>query len=246
MIQFDVITLFPELFSSALRESILKRAQEKGLVMIRLINLRDWAVDRHKTADDAPFGGGDGMVLKPELLAKAIREVRLNGELAPVIGLSPQGRRFDQEWAKSLAHLNRVILVAGRYAGMDQRVIEQEVDEELSIGDYVLGGGEIPALVVIDAVARLVPGVLGNEESAQRDSFPERLEARQYTRPRRFEGEEVPGELISGDHKKVESWKKKDSLRRTLLKRPDLLVRYSLSAEEQKLLEQIKEELFSN
>jgi len=246
MIQFDVITLFPGLFSSALRESLLKRAEDKGLVRVQLINLRDWAEDRHKTADDAPFGGGDGMVLKPELLENAIRKVRLNGELAPVIGLSPQGRRFDQEWAERLSRLNRIILVAGRYAGMDQRVIEQEVDEELSIGDYVLGGGEIPALVVIEAVSRLVPGVLGNEESPQRDSFPERLEARQYTRPRIFEGEEVPKELISGDHKKVEFWKKKDSLHRTLLKRPDLLVRYPLSREEQKLLEQIKEELFAN
>jgi len=243
MIQFDVITLFPEIFNSTLQESMLKKAQEKGLIRIRIFNLRDWAQDKHKTADDAPFSGADGMVLKPDLMERAITEVRKDGEIAPVILLSPQGRRFDQEWASQLAELGRIILVCGRYAGIDQRAIDRLIDQELSIGDYVLSGGEIPALVVIETLSRLIPGVLGNQDSVKNDSFPSRLEPHQYTRPRIFKNLKPPEVLLSGDHKKIQAFLKKESLRRTLLRRPDLLLRFPLDDEEAKLLQEIKEEL---
>ncbi len=246
MIQFDIITLFPEIFASPLRESLLNKAREKGLLKIRLFNLRDWATDKHKTADDAPFSGSDGMVLKPGILEKAITEIRKDGEPAPVILLSPQGRRFDQEWAQGLARLNRIILVCGRYAGMDQRVIDRMVDLELSIGDYVLSGGEIPALVVIEALSRLIPGALGNLDSPKNDSFPARLESDQYTRPRLFQEREPPEVLLSGDHKKIEAWRKKESLRKTLLRRPDLLLRFPLTEDEAAIISRIKKELMEN
>jgi len=246
MIQFDLLTLFPEIFASPLQETILKKAQDKGLLKIRIFNLRDWASDKHKTADDAPFSGSDGMVLKPELLQRAIAEVRPDGEPAPVILLSPQGRRFDQQWALELKPLSRIILVCGRYAGIDQRAIDRLVDLELSIGDYVLSGGEIPALVVMETISRLIPGVLGNQDSPKNDSFPGRLEPHQYTRPRLFQNQEPPEVLLSGDHKKIEAWRKKESVRRTLLRRPDLLIRFLLDEEEAKILLKIKQELIEN
>ena len=246
MIQFDILTLFPEIFSSPLKESILKRAQERGLIKIQLFNLRDWAQDKHRTVDDTPFGGGDGMVLKPDVLERAINDLRGKKPLAPVILLSPQGRRFDQSWAKELAQLKRIILVCGRYAGPDQRAIDLLIDEELSIGDYVLSGGEIPALVVIETISRLIPGVLGNEDSSKYDSFPQRLEWAQYTRPREFKGNLPPEVLLTGDHKKIEIFRKKDSLRRTLLKRPDLICKFPPQGEEKALLEEIKKELWEN
>ena len=243
MIQFDVLTLFPEIFTSPLEESIMMKARDAGLVKVRLFNIRDWSESKHKTADDTVFGGGDGMVMKPDILEKAIPAVRPDGKPAPVVLLSPQGKRFDQEWAQQLSQLERLILVCGRYAGIDQRAIDKLIDQELSIGDYVLSGGEIPALAVIEAVSRLVPGVLGNAESPEKDSFPARLEFNQYTRPRVFLGQEPPEVLLSGDHKKIEAWRKKESLRRTLLKRPDLLAKYPPGKEEQEILEEIKEEL---
>ncbi len=246
MIQFDVLTIFPQIFSSPLKESILSRAQEQGLVKIQLFDLRSWTLDKHRTVDDAPFGGGDGMVFKPEVLERAILELRAKKPLAPVILLSPQGRKFDQSWAQELAHLSRIILVCGRYAGIDQRAVDLLIDQELSIGDYVLSGGEIPALVVIEAISRLIPGVLGNKDSAQYDSFPARLEWAQYTRPRDFHSYLPPEPLLSGDHKRIEQFRKKDSLRRTLLKRPELLLKFPPSEEEQKLLEKIKTELWEN
>jgi len=246
MIQFDLLTLFPEIFTSPVNESILKRAKDAGLISLRLFNIRAFSSDKHKSVDDAPFGGGDGMVMKPEVLQKAILAVMQDGPGAPVILLSPQGRRFDQQWAQSLSKLERIILVCGRYAGIDERVVERLVDEELSIGDYVLSGGEIPALVVIEAVTRLIPGALGNEESVKVDSFPERLEFNQYTRPRLFEAAEPPETILSGDHKKIEEWRKKESLRKTLLKRPDLLLRYPPDQDEAELLEKIKQELLKD
>lgn len=246
MIQFDILSLFPEIFRSALEETLLKKAQEKGLVKIRLFNIRDWALDKHKTADDAPFSGADGMVIKPDLITRAITTVRADGELAPVILLSPQGKKFDQQWAKELAGLNRLILVCGRYAGIDQRAIDRMIDLELSIGDYVLSGGEIPALVVIEAITRLVPGVLGNQDSPEKDSFPARLEPSQYTRPREFLGENPPEVLLSGAHQKIKLWHFKESLRRTLLRRPDLFLRFPPTEEEQKILNEIKKELINN
>jgi len=243
MIQFDVLSLFPEIFKSALEQSLLEKAQEKGLVKIRLFNLRDWAQDKHKTVDDTAFSGSDGMVIKPDIMERAILDIRRDGILAPVILLSPQGRRFEQKWAKELSHLKRLILVCGRYAGVDQRVIERVVDIEMSIGDYILSGGEIPALVVIEALTRLIPGALGNEDSSEKDSFPARLEPHQYTRPRVFENQHPPEVLLSGDHRKIEQWHKKESLRRTLLRRPDLLISFPASEQESELLSKIKQEL---
>ena len=246
MIQFDVLTLFPEIFTSPLEESILMRAREASLIRVRIFNLRDWSEDKHKSADDAPFGGGDGMVMKPDLLARAIAALALDGAKAPVILLSPQGRKFNQEWAQSLSRLERVVLVCGRYAGIDQRAIDRLIDCELSIGDYVLSGGEIPALAVIEAVSRLKPGVLGNQESAKNDSFPARLESSQFTRPRLFNNDDAPEVIAGGDHKKVDGWRKKDSLRRTLLKRPDLLLSWAPDEREARLLEEIKQELIDH
>lgn len=243
MIQFEILSLFPEIFSSPLQESVLKKAQEKGLIKVRIFNIRDWALDKHKTADDAPFSGADGMVLKPDLIERAILDVRADGELAPVILLTPQGKKFDQQWANQLAHLNRIILICGRYAGIDQRAVERLIDLELSIGDYVLSGGEIPAMVVIETLSRLIPGVLGNQDSPKNDSFPERLEPHQYTRPRVFKNLEPPEVLLSGDHKRIQAFQKKASLRRTLLRRPDLLISFPPSEEEEELLAEIKKEL---
>lgn len=243
MIRFDVLTLFPEMFASVLAETTLKRAQAAGLVEVRLYDIRDFAEGRHRQVDDMPYGGGDGMVLKPEPLFAAIRAVQAAGPAAKVILLSPQGRRLDQELVQELAGRPRLILVCGRYAGVDERVRARLVDEELSIGDYVLSGGELPALVVIEAVARLVPGVLGNEASARADSFPRRLEAPQYTRPERFEGQAVPAVLLSGHHEAIRRFRLKESLRRTLVCRPDLLVRYPPEGEEIALLDEVKAEL---
>ena len=246
MIRFDILTLFPEIFVAALEESMLKKARESGLVRFRFFNIRDWSESKHKTVDDTVFGGGDGMVMKPDVLRKAILAVRPDGPLAPVILLSPQGKKFDQERAQSLSRLPRLVLVCGRYGGIDQRAVERLIDEELSIGDYVLSGGELPALVVIEALTRLVPGVLGNAESAARDSFPARLEFNQYTRPRNFEGDKPPEILTSGDHQKVEQWRKKESLRKTLLRRPDLLLRHPPAKDEAELIAEIKRELMED
>lgn len=242
MIRFDVLTLFPEMFASVLAETTLKRALAAGLIEVKLHDLRDWAEGRHRQVDDLPYGGGDGMVLKPEPLFAAIRAVRAQGPEAKVTLLSPQGRRLDQAAVQELAERPRLILVCGRYAGVDERVRERLVDEELSIGDYVLSGGEVPTLVVIEAVARLIPGVLGNRESALADSFPQRLEAPQYTRPENFEGQAAPEVLLSGHHEAIRRFRLKESLRRTLLCRPDLFERYPPEGEELALLEEIKAE----
>jgi tRNA (guanine37-N1)-methyltransferase len=242
MIRFDLLTLFPEMFASVLGESILKRAVAARLIEVRLFDFRDWAAGRHQQVDDVPYGGGDGMVLKPEPLAAAIRAVRADGPAAPVTLLTPQGRRLDQTLVQDLAGRPRLILVCGRYAGVDERVRRHLVDEELSIGDYVLSGGELPALVVIEAVARQVPGVLGNQESAPADSFPRRLEAPQYTRPVEFESHAVPEVLVSGHHQAIRRWRQKESLRRTLECRPDLLEKYPPDGEEAALLEELAAE----
>jgi tRNA (guanine37-N1)-methyltransferase len=238
--RFDILTLFPEMFQSFLEEALLKRGQEKGLVEVHLHQIRDWTSDRHRTVDDMPYGGGDGMVMKPDALADAIRAVQSMGEQARVTLLSPQGLLFRQELAWEFSKRGRMILVCGRYAGIDERVRRYLVDEELSIGDYVLSGGELAAMVVIEAVARLIPGMLGNEESTKQDSFPTRLEHPQYTRPADFEGHIVPEVLTSGDHARVRRWQKKESLRVTLLKRPDLLEKNPPDKEEREFLEEIR------
>ncbi|MDP3803925.1 MAG: tRNA (guanosine(37)-N1)-methyltransferase TrmD [Candidatus Omnitrophota bacterium] len=220
--RIDVLTLFPKMFENILGESILKRAQQKGLVDIKVHNLRDWTSDTHKTADDKPFGGGAGMVLKVEPVYKALEELKYKSK---VILLTPQGKKLDQQLVKKLAKEKRLILICGHYEGVDERVREL-ADEEISIGDYILTCGEIPALVIIDSVARLIPGVLGHDESTIQESFEDNLlEYPQYTRPADFVGMKVPEILLSGNHKKIEEWRKLEAIKRTAERRPDLLKR---------------------
>ncbi|NPV52157.1 MAG: tRNA (guanosine(37)-N1)-methyltransferase TrmD [Firmicutes bacterium] len=246
--RIDVLTIFPEMFKGPLSESILKRAQEKGIIAIHLHNIRDFAEDKHRVTDDYPFGGGVGMLMKPEPLFKGVEHVKqevsaFGLEEPHVILMCPQGRTFDQDIARELAARPALLFVCGHYEGVDERVREHLVDDEISIGDYVLTGGELPAMVVIDAVARMIPGVLKEEESAVEDSFYNYLlDFPQYTRPRDFRGMKVPEVLLSGDHEKVRLWRRKEALRRTLLRRPDLLRRADLDPADLKLLKEIEEE----
>ncbi len=223
--RFDVVTLFPELVAPYLGGSILGRAAEAGLVDVAYTNPRDFSEDRHKTVDDTPFGGGAGMVMKPEPLARAVEHVRAARAPARVVLLSPAGRRFDQRVAAEYAALGSLALVCGRYEGVDERVAEHVVDEELSIGDFVLTGGELAAMIVIDAVSRLIPGVLGNEAGPGEESFTGEalLEHPQYTRPRIWRGHPVPEILLSGHHAAIERWRRDQRLVRTRARRPDLL-----------------------
>ena len=231
--KIDVLTLFPKMFENVLGESMLKRAQNKGLVKIKVHNLRDWTSDNHKTADDKPFGGGPGMVMKVEPVWRALKYIKAlrgtrdegrgtsRGEVT--ILLTPQGRKLDQKIVKELAKEKHLVLICGHYEGVDER-IRGLVDDEISVGDYILTCGEIPALVLIDSVARLVPGVLGDDESKDEESFENNmLEYPQYTRPAEFEGMKAPEVLLSGDHKKIEKWRKDEALERTRKRRPDLL-----------------------
>lgn len=235
--RIDVLSLFPGVFLSPLQESILKRAQQRGLLTIYLHQIRDYALDRHQTTDDIPYGGGQGMVMKPEPIFRSVRSI-LGEDRAPIILLTPQGRRLTQAIAQELAQEPRLVLLCGHYEGVDERVRQHLVTDELSIGDYVLTGGELAALVVIDAVARLVPGVLGAKESAIEDSFASGLlEGPQYTRPPIFEEWSVPEVLRSGDHAAIARWRRRMALLRTLNRRPDLLKHSDLSPEDQALLE---------
>jgi len=232
-VRIDIVTLFPGMLTGALGESILGRAQERGLVDIRLFNFRDHAAGRHLVTDDAPFGGGGGMILKPDPLAACLETVRTPA--ARVVLLDPAGRRFSQAVAREYARETHLVLVCGRYEGVDERVREHLVDEELSVGDYVLTGGEPAALVVTDAVMRLLPGVLGDAEAPAHDSFARGLlEHPQYTRPESFRGWRVPPVLLGGDHAKVERWRRVMSVWRTWQRRPDLLETADLTPEEQK------------
>ena len=218
--KFDVLTLFPEMFHS-LNESIIGRAKEKGLIEINLINIRDFSKDKHKKVDDTPYGGGAGMVIKPDVVYDAYASVK--EEKAKVIYLTPQGKILNQQKVKELSKENHLILLCGHYEGIDQRVLDEIVDEEISIGDYVLTGGELPAMVLIDSVSRYVKGVL-NEDSTQEESFSNNLlEYPQYTRPEEFRGKKVPEVLISGHHENIKKWREEKSLEDTKKKRPDLL-----------------------
>jgi len=220
--KIDVLTLFPGMFTGPLDESIVKRAREAGLLDLKIHNLRDWTHDRHRTVDDRPFGGGPGMLLKVEPLFEAIES--LQRETTRVILLSPSGRKFDQATARELAQLDDLLLVCGSYEGFDERVRETLADDELSIGDYVLTNGALPAMVVIDAVARLLPGVLGDDESSHDESFSHGLlEYPQYTRPAEFRGMKVPEVLLSGNHAEIEKWRREQARLRTESQRPDLL-----------------------
>lgn len=246
-LNFDVLTLFPGILAGPLNESILKRARDKGLLNLRVWNIRDFAEDKHKTADDSPYGGGAGMVLKPEPIFKAIEAVRAAypGEELLTILLSPQGRLFDQKQAERLSEeKRRIVLLCGHYEAIDERVRTTLVDEELSIGDYVLTGGELAALVVIDAAARLLPGVLGDEESAYRDSFGDGLlDHPHYTRPADFRGLKVPDALLSGNHEEIRRWRRREALKATLIKRPDLLEAAELTDEDREMLKELKKTL---
>jgi tRNA (guanine37-N1)-methyltransferase len=239
--RFDILTLFPDMFSSPLRESIIGKAVEKGLIQIQTINIRDFALDKHQVVDDAPYGGGQGMVMKVEPIARAIESVKSQNPSARTVYLTPQGKPFNQDLARRLSAQPHLILLCGRYEGVDERVREFFIDEEISIGDYVLTGGELAAMVLIDAVSRLIPGVLGSDRSAEEDSFfNSLLEYPQYTRPFDFKGSHVPEVLLSGNHSAISLWRRKEALRRTSLRRPDLLAKANLSEEDKKLLEEIR------
>jgi tRNA (guanine37-N1)-methyltransferase len=240
--RFDIITIFPRLFDSVLSAGVLGKALEKGLVEVFVHDLRDFTEDRHKQVDDRPFGGKPGMVLKPEPIFSAIEKVRQDTN-ASVCLLSPQGRRFDFRVAEELARFSQIILICGRYEGVDERVNRYLATDEISIGDYVLTGGEPAALVIIDAVSRLIPNVIGKRESVKHDSFVEGLyDYPQYTRPRNFRGMQVPEVLFSGDHEKIARWRRKKSLEKTAKFRMDLLEEKNLSPADLKMLAEIHKE----
>jgi len=224
--RFDIITIFPELFQGVLECGIVRRARQSGILDVRIVNLRDFTSDKHRTVDDRPFGGGEGMVLMPGPLFDAVAFCRGSaGETgAPVVLLSPQGRRWSQEMALDFATIPHAILICGRYEGVDQRVVDRLVDREISIGDFVLTGGEIPAMVILDSVVRLLPGALGNENSALNESFRTGLlDYPQYTRPAEFRGMSVPEVLLSGDHARIDRWRKELALRKTRECRPEMV-----------------------
>ncbi|MCE8016803.1 tRNA (guanosine(37)-N1)-methyltransferase TrmD [Halomonas sp. MCCC 1A17488] len=247
-----VVSLFPEMFEAITRHGVTGRAVSQGRIALEFWNPRDYASDRHRTVDDRPYGGGPGMLMKVDTLRAAIHAARerageATGRRPRVIYLSPQGRRLDQQGVHELASGPPLVVVAGRYEGIDERIVESDIDEEWSIGDYVLSGGELPAMVLIDAAARLVPGVLGHQDSAVEDSFNEGLlDCPHYTRPEEIDGRRVPEVLLSGHHGEIRRWRLKQSLGRTWLRRPDLLEGRSLSDEQRKLLEEFIEEYASS
>lgn len=241
--RIEVVTIFPEFFSSPLSCSILGRAIEAGRVEVRVHNLRDFTTDKHQVVDDYPYGGGGGMVMKPEPLFAACEALIAEPPRARLVLLSPQGRLFSQKVARELATQPRIILLCGHYEGVDERVRQALVDGEISIGDYVLTGGEPAALVIIDAISRLLPGVLGDQEAPERDSFADGLlEHPHYTRPAQFRGLGVPEVLLSGHHEQIRRWRRKQSLHRTRQRRPELIEQASLTAEDEELLQELTAE----
>jgi tRNA (guanine37-N1)-methyltransferase len=241
--QIDILTLFPAMFDGPLTESILKRAQEKRLLSIQLHDIRNYTSDKHRTVDDTPYGGGGGMVMMPGPLIEAVEDVRGPDTSVPVILLTPQGRVFTQRVAQELAQHPRLVLICGRYEGVDERVRQTVVTDEISIGDYVLTGGELAAMVIVDAVARLIPGVLGARWGAEEDSHAMGLlEYPHYTRPPEYRGLKVPDVLLAGDHEAVDRWRRREAIRRTWRRRPDLLLAADLSAEERWFLAELAEQ----
>ncbi len=236
----DVLTLFPGILTAYLNESILKRAREKNLLDVKLYNIRDFASGPHRTVDDSPYGGGSGMVFKPEPVFRAVDFLKEDGELRKVILLSPQGKPYNQSMAEAYSReKKRFVFICGRYEGIDERV-KTLVDEEVSIGDYVITGGELAALVIIDAVTRLIPGALGDEKSVEDESFSwGLLDYPHYTRPREFRGMQVPEALVSGNHKEIWLWRRREALRKTLKKRPDLIEKVELTELDKKILSEI-------
>ena len=244
MLRFDILSVFPEMFESALNYSILKRAREKGMVEIHLHNIRDYAEDKHRMTDDAPYGGGGGMVMKVEPIDRALASIVPSRDNALVVLLTPQGETLNQKIAEGMSRYLQIVLICGRYEGVDERVRDHLADREISIGDFVLTGGELSAMVVVDAVTRLMPGVLGNYDSASCDSFSTGLlEYPHYTRPGSYRDWQVPEVLLSGNHREIESWRRTESLKRTYLRRPDLLEKIELSDEDIRTLEDIKKDL---
>ena len=238
--RIHILTLFPNMLSGPFSESIIKRAVDRGLVEIVICNIRDYTSDRHHVVDDYTYGGGQGMVLKPEPISAAVESIKNESEV-PVILLTPQGRLFNQMVAEELARYSEMILICGHYEGVDERVREHLATDEVSIGDYVLSGGELAAMVIVDAVVRQLPGALGAEEAVREDSHSSGLlEYPQYTRPRVFQGWEVPQVLLSGNHAEIARWRREQSIIRTLRRRPDLLERADLSREERMVLERMK------
>lgn len=241
--RLDILTLFPELFSAFLKESILGRAIKEGLVDVRLTNIRSFAHGPHHETDDRPYGGGNGMVMKPGPIQRALESIERTPGRSMVILLTPQGKVFEQALAWELSRFEHLVLICGRYEGIDDRIRAKCVDMELSVGDYVLSGGELPAMVVIDAVSRLIPGFLGGERSNLEDSFQDGLlEYPHYTRPRTFQGAEVPEVLLSGDHERIRVWRRTESLKRTLERRPDLIEKAKLSEEDKSILVKLRDE----
>ena len=244
--RIDIVTIFPEMFAEVFDFGIIRRAREQGLVSITVHDLRDWATDRHRSVDDAPYGGGPGMVMKVEPLVSAVDSIRRDSaSISPeIVLLSPRGKRLSQERAVRLAQREHVVLVAGRYEGVDERFTELTGAVEVSIGDYVLSGGEIPAMVVVDAIVRLTPGAISDPQSAVEDSFRDGLlDFPHFTRPPEFRGVRVPQVLMSGDHQAIEQWRRRESLRATLTRRPELIVEHrGLSHDDQEYLSQLKTE----
>ncbi len=239
---FDIFSLFPEVFKPYFETSILKRAIQNNHLIIRLHNIRDWATDKHHTTDDTPYGGGGGMVMKPEPVFAAIESVLGTIRDFPTILLTPQGRPYDHKIAKQLAGEDRIALLCGHYEGIDERIREHLVTDEISIGDYVLTGGELAAMILVDSVARFLPGVLGDPEGAEDDSFASGLlEYPHYTRPEDFRGWKVPEVLLSGNHKAISLWRRQQALKRTLLRRPDLLKSVDLTIKEKGFLDSLEE-----
>jgi tRNA (guanine37-N1)-methyltransferase len=237
MMHYIVLTIFPQMFDPFWNHGIIRRAIENKIISASAVNIREFAHDRHQVTDDRPYGGGSGMVMKPEPLAGAIRAASQEIPEAKIVLLTPQGRVFNQNVARELATLNGLILVCGRYEGVDERICHDLIDYEISIGDYVLTGGEVAGMIIIDAVTRLIPGALGGEDAAEKDSFSNgMLEHAHYTRPRIFEGKKVPQVLLSGHHLEIESWRQTSALMRTLLKRPDLLQQKNLDRQEVEIL----------
>jgi tRNA (guanine37-N1)-methyltransferase len=246
MMKIDILTLFPEMFAGPFSSSILKRAQDSGLIEINLVNIRDFSTNRHHTVDDTPYGGGAGMLMAPEAIFGAVEDVNRKNPGAPgrVVLMCPQGTPFSQALARDLARSESLVIICGHYEGVDERVRETLLTDEISIGDYVLTGGELPAMVVVDAVTRLLPGVLGEQESAEEDSFSAGLlEYPHYTRPRDYRGLAVPEVLLSGHHEEIRKWRRRQSLLRTLERRPELLSQAELTQEDKDVLKKLIEEM---
>lgn len=243
--RFDILTLFPEMFDGPFSDSIIKKARDNNIIDINLIDIRDYTTDKHNTADDYPYGGGAGMVMKVEPIFYALEDITNNfKEKTTNILLTPRGQQLNQEMVKDLSEKDRLVLICGHYEGVDERIRNNYIDLEVSIGDYVLTGGEIPAMVLVDAVSRMIPDVLGHEESKENDSFYKGiLDYPHYTRPREFKGIKVPEILLSGNHQLIEKWRQKEALKRTLLMRPDLIEQGLLTDNQKKLLKEIKEEI---